>query len=86
MRAPLRWEKQNFHGEAWFAYRGNIIVGMVVRVSVGERAGLWKYELDAVSGHSSKRYGFVKTESAAKKATERSWDAWCVTAEIMGDH
>lgn len=86
--APLRWERQST-GNAWYAYRGRHIVGMVVQVNgvsaSHPRHGVFTYKVDAVhTKWIAKGNGHVKSLATAKKAVERAWDAWCDAFELNG--
>jgi hypothetical protein len=75
----LRWEKQR-DGESWYAYSGDLVIGMVVKRDHGEA---WVYNLDAVHTRwIAKGHGEVETMPSAKRAIERAWAAWLERAGL----
>ena len=78
----LRWEEQKSGG--WYAYSGDLIVGMVVQISVGESKGLWTYDLSAVHWKwTCKGHGDVKTAHYARQSLARAWEQWCIRASLQ---
>jgi len=78
----LRWEEQR-DGRSWYAYSGELVVGMVVLRDHGEA---WVYDAsNAVNMRwTAKGYGEVKSAAAAKRAVERAWAAWLGRASLVG--
>ena len=74
----LRWEKQK--GDAWVAYSGKLVIGMVVN------------RLDGTIGYTvngvpmkwiGKGYGDVKSIASGKRAVERAWRQWLEAADLV---
>lgn len=76
---PLRWEVQ--HSGGVYAYRGQIIIGMV-----GKGAdGLWFYQIHAVEMNwISKGRGRVRSKYSAIRAVNRAWKDWLEVTKIIG--
>lgn len=78
----LRWEEQKSGG--WYAYSGDLIVGMVVQIGTGPRQGQWTYNLSAVNWKwTCKGHGDVKSCRQAKQSLERAWEQWCIRAALQ---
>ena len=76
--AKLRWERQSGEKEAWYAYSGEIVIGMVLERT--DNSIMWK--IDAVhTKYICKGYAYdVSSVENAKKALSRSWNKWCSVA------
>lgn len=77
----LRWEKQPSGG--WFAYSGEIIVGMVVECSDGKIG--WSATSAVHMKWTAKGDGVVKTVAWGKRAVERAWAKWLERAALRGN-
>lgn len=82
-RGALRWIKQEVGGDAYFAFSGEIIVGLVGR----RDDGMFVYDAaNAVHMRfSAKGQGEVANLRAAKKAVERAWERWLERAGLRQD-
>lgn len=79
----LRWEEIE-HDGAWWAYSGDLIVGMVVKVIAGSRAGVWTWQLSAVhTRYITKGSGDVRSASAGKTCLFRAWTRWLEHAGLL---
>ena len=74
----LRWEKQT--GGGWFAYSGEIIIGLVVERFDGQIA--WDATSAVQMKWTAKGSGVVKTIASGKRAVERAWRAWLARAGL----
>lgn len=80
--SKLRWEEQAAGG--WYAYSGDLVVGMVVTVAAGPRKGLVTYSVSAVSTRWITRgQGDVKTIAQGKRSLLRAWSDWCARAGLV---
>lgn len=75
----LRWEKQ--HGNSWFAYSGQLVIGMVV----GRDDGTVGYTVTGVHVKwIAKGYGDVSSIAYGKRAVNLAWRKWIKAAGLDG--
>jgi hypothetical protein len=78
----LRWEPMGDDGSE-FAHSGDVSIGLVTQVKLGDEAGKWAWKIDGVhmkwiaTGH-----GWVATKDEAKDALSRAWLAWMGAARL----
>ncbi len=78
----LRWEKEKVTGElfVWVAYSHELVFGHAIQ----RNDGSWHYTVDAVHMKwIGKGYGDVSSLASAKRAVERAWEQWLITAGLM---
>lgn len=71
----LRWEeKQNLGGRSWWAYSGELVIGMV---GVRDDGTVWYSATNAVfMKYVTKGSGEVASVPSAKRAVRRAWSVW----------
>lgn len=76
----LRWEKQ--HGDAEFAYSGELVVGMIGTLTADPAIWFWDATNAVNMRRTAKTDGPVASRAAARKAVERGWAKWLARAHL----
>ena len=76
------WDHRN-DNDGGLAWVGDVLLGSWGKVTRGEHAASWFYEVSGVHmRHIAKGRGHVSTEAGAKVAIRRAWAAWWKHAKL----